>query len=126
MVLALRMRVQPGKRDDLLQVVRRMLEPDRLAKGCLSYHFYQDIEDRNAFVFVEEWESRTDLEDYIRTESFRRLLAVMDVLREAPKLDIYKVSETAGMDFVEAVLEDTAAGRGTLPIEPTTQGGRRA
>ncbi len=103
-VLTLRMRVGPGNRDNLLQVVRRMLEPNRVETGCLSYHFYQDIEDGNAFIFVEEWESGADLEAHIRTESFRELLAVMDLLIEPPKLDIHTVSHAAGIEFVGGVV----------------------
>lgn len=105
-VLTLRMRVHPGNRDRLLPVVRRMLEPNRVEDGCLSYHFYQDIEDADAFTFVEEWESRADLEAHIRTESFRKLLAAMDLLIEPPNLAIHTVSHTDGIDFIEALLQD--------------------
>ena len=106
MVLTLRMKVRPGNRDELLQVVRRMLEPTRVEQGCLGFHFYQDIEDRNAFTFLEEWESTDDLESHMCTESFRKLLAVMDLLIEPPKLHIHTVSHTAGIEFVEEVLEN--------------------
>jgi quinol monooxygenase YgiN len=105
MVLTLRMQVRAGDRAELLQVVRRMLEPTRVEQGCLGFHFYQDLEDRNAFVFLEEWESRDDLESHMRTESFRELLAVMDLLIKPPRLSIHTVSHTAGIEFVEAVLE---------------------
>jgi len=42
----------------------------------------------------------------MRTESFRELLAVMDLLIEPPKLNVLTVSHTAGIEFVEAVLEN--------------------
>jgi quinol monooxygenase YgiN len=106
MVLTLRMKVRPGHREELLQVIRRMLEPTRVEQGCLGFHFYQDIEDRNAFTFLEEWESRDDLEAHIGTESFRKLLAAMDLLSERPRIAIHTVSHTAGIDFVEDVLGD--------------------
>ena len=105
MVLILRMKVRPGNSDELLQVIRRMLEPTRVEQGCLGFRFYQDIEDRNAYTFIEEWESREDLEAHIHTESYRELLAVMDLLlAEPPQLDIHTVSQTAGIEFIEAVL----------------------
>ncbi len=105
MVLILRMKVRPGNRDELLQVIRRMLEPTRVEQGCLGFRFYQDIEDGNAYTFIEEWESREDLEVHFLTESYRELLAVMDLLlAEPPQLDIHTVSQTAGIEFIEAVL----------------------
>jgi quinol monooxygenase YgiN len=106
LVLTLRMKVRSGEREELLQVIRRMLEPTRIEQGCLSFHFYQDVEDGNAFTFLEEWESTGDLESHMRTESFRELLAVMDLLIEPPKLSVHRVSHTAGIEFIEAVLGD--------------------
>ena len=105
MGLILRMKVRPGNRDELLRVIRRMLEPTRVEQGCLGFRVYQDIEDRNVYTFIEEWESSEDLEAHILTESYRELLAVMDLLlAEPPQLDIHTVSQTAGIEFIEAVL----------------------
>jgi quinol monooxygenase YgiN len=106
MVVTLRMKVRPCNRDGLLEVIRRMLEPTRVEQGCLGFHFYQDVEERNAFTFLEEWESTDDLEAHMRTESFRELLAVMDLLIEPPRLNIHTVSHTAGIEFVEAVIKN--------------------
>lgn len=106
MILAtLKMIVQPERRSDLLETMRGMLEPARVERGCLSYHLYEDVEDRNAFVLVEEWESQEDLESHIRTDSQRQLLTLMDLLSEQPELRFNTVSHTAGMDLIENVIQ---------------------
>ena len=106
MILAtLKMIVQPERRSDLLETMRGMLEPARVERGCLSYRLYEDVEDRNAFVLVEEWETQQDLESHIRTDNQRRLLALMDLLSEQPELRFNTVSHTAGMDLIENVLQ---------------------
>ena len=108
MILAtLKMIVHPEKRRDLLETMRGMLEPARVERGCLSYHLYEDVEDRNAFVLVEEWETQGDLEKHIRTDNQRRVLALMDLLSEQPELRFNTVSHTAGMELIEGILHRT-------------------
>jgi quinol monooxygenase YgiN len=112
MILAtLKMIVRPERRGDLLETMRGMLEPARVERGCLSYHLYEDIENRNAFVLVEEWKTQKDLESHLRTDNQQRLLALMDLLSEQPELRFNTVSHTAGMDLIENVLKTDGPGR---------------
>jgi quinol monooxygenase YgiN len=97
--------VRPERRSDLLETIRGMLEPARVERGCLSYRFYQDVEDRNAFVLLEEWATQEELERHITRDNERRLLALMDLLSEQPELRFNTVSQTAGMDLIENVLK---------------------
>jgi len=101
----LKMIVQPERRSDLLETMRGMLEPARVERGCLSYRLYEDVEDTNAFVLLEEWATQEDLERHISKDNQRRLLALMDLLSEQPELRFNTVSHTAGMDLIEDVLK---------------------
>ena len=96
--------VQPERRSDLLETMRGMLEPARVERGCLSYCLYEDVEDRNSFILVEEWATQKDIERHISKDNNRRLLALMDLLSEQPELQYNTVSHTAGMDLIENVL----------------------
>ena len=105
MIIAiLRMIVRPEKRNDLLETMRGMLEYVRVERGCLSYRLYEDVEDRNTFVLVEEWKTQNDLERHIRTDNHHRLMALMDLLSRQPELRFNTVSHTSGMDVIENVL----------------------
>jgi len=101
----LKMIVQPERRRDLLETMRGMLEPARVERGCLSYRLYEDVEDTNAFVLLEEWATQEDLERHISKDNQRRLLALMDLLSEQPEFRFDTVSHTAGMDLIEDVLK---------------------
>lgn len=104
MILAtLRMVVRPESRYDLLETMRGMLEPARVERGCLTYRLCEDVENRNAFVLLEEWETPEDLERHILTDNHRRLLALVDLLSEQPELRFNTVSHTAGMELIEKV-----------------------
>jgi quinol monooxygenase YgiN len=106
MILAtLRMIIRPEMRRDFLETMRGMLEPTRVERGCLSYRLYEDVEDINTFVLVEEWATQKDLENHICTDNQRQLLALMDLLNEQPELRFSTVSHTKGMDLIEDVLK---------------------
>jgi len=103
-LVTLKMKAQPERRYDLLETMRGMLEPARVERGCLNYNLYEDVEDRNASILIEEWATEEDLERHIRTDHQRRVLALMDLLSEQPELRVNTVSHTAGMDLIENVL----------------------
>lgn len=103
-LVTLRLVATPENRDALLDVVRGILEPTRVEEGCMSYHFYEQIDRKNAFAFVEEWKSLTHFKNHIRTHNYSTVLAIMDLLSEPPEIKINNVSYTAGMGFIEEVL----------------------
>jgi quinol monooxygenase YgiN len=104
------MTVRTERRRDLLETMRGMMEPTRVERGCLSFRLYQDVENRNTFILIEEWETQEDLERHISKDNQRQLLTLMDLLSEQPELRFNTVSHTAGMDLIEEVLK--ADGRG--------------
>jgi len=77
-----------------------MLEPTRDEPGCISYCLYEDIENKNFFTLVEEWKTRVDLETHVRTDNYRRLLVLMNLLRVPPKLRFSTVSRTTEMELL--------------------------
>jgi len=104
-LVTLRMIVQPERRHDLLETIRGMREPVRVERGCLSYRLYEDVEDKNIFVLIEEWKTQNDLENHILTDNHRRLMALMDFLSKQPELHFNTVSHTAGFELIENVLK---------------------
>jgi len=97
-IVTLRMTVRPDKRHDFMESIRGMLGPTRIERGCISYCLYEDIENNNTFTLVEEWETRDDLEKHVRTDNYRRLLELMDLLSEPYELRFSTVSQTAEME----------------------------
>ncbi|MDQ7787388.1 MAG: antibiotic biosynthesis monooxygenase family protein [Thermodesulfovibrionales bacterium] len=110
-LVTLRMVVRPERRRDLLETMRGMLEPVRVERGCLSYRLYENVEDRNSFVLVEEWKTQKDLENHLCTYNQRQLLALMDILSEQPELRFNTVSQTTGMSLIENVLKTDGPGK---------------
>lgn len=104
-IKTLRMVVKNDKRDEVMQTVRGILESTRWTQsGCISYRFYQDIENKNAFILVGEWKTQEELERHLRTSIFKRLLMVMELSKEMPEIKFNTISNTSGMEIVERAL----------------------
>lgn len=101
----LKMIVLPERRRDLLETMRGMFEPVRVERGCLSYRLYEDVENSNTFILLEEWATQEDIERHISKDSQRQILALMDILSEQPEFRFHTVSSTAGMDLIENVFK---------------------
>ena len=101
-IAVLRMVVRPERCGEVEQIMRGILESTRVQRGCLAYGFYRDVEDEHAYVILERWRSQEDMEEFIRSESYRRLLAAMELLTEPPEVMINAISYTAGLEAVKA------------------------
>ena len=83
----------PGKRDELVAVLRASQERSRAEPGCLRYGFSTAVEDPDAFVAVEEWADREALEVHLGTENIREFMgALPGLVAGAPQLLMHEIS----------------------------------
>ena len=75
-----RITVPSEKRKEFLQTVGRLLEPSKRAKGCRTFDFYLDASDENSTLLVSEWDTETDLNNYLGSDDFKVLKGAMTVL----------------------------------------------
>jgi len=75
-----RIMVQPEKRTEFFQTVGRLLTPIKSAKGCRTFDFYLDASDENSTLLVSEWETETDLTNYLHSNDFAVLRGAITVL----------------------------------------------
>lgn len=75
-----RITVPPEKRTEFLQTIGRLLEPSKRAVGCRAFDFYVDAADENSTLLVSEWETETDLNNYLGSDDFAVLRGAIRVL----------------------------------------------
>jgi quinol monooxygenase YgiN len=75
-----RIKVPPDKRTELWQTMGRLLEPVKKVKGCRSFEFYVDAADENSSLLMSEWDTESDLNDYLRSNDFAVLRGAITVL----------------------------------------------
>ncbi|MCW2582665.1 MAG: antibiotic biosynthesis monooxygenase family protein [Klenkia sp.] len=87
---------RPDGRADLVALLVEAARASRQEQGNLSYAFHADLEDPNALVSVEEWETREDLDRHMGTPGLAALLQALPPLVTAdPTITVHEVAATA-------------------------------
>ena len=102
-IVRITMNVLPEKQLEFTQTLLSLIEPMGKEAGCLSYAVLCDIEDKSLFSLLEEWESREDMDHHISSHRFGVLLGTKTLLSEPPKIQIYTVSHSEGVEVVNAL-----------------------
>jgi quinol monooxygenase YgiN len=71
---------RPEKRMELSQTIAGLLGPVRHVKGCRTFRFYLDAADENSSLLLSEWESESDLDQYLSSDDFAVLKGALAVL----------------------------------------------
>ena len=102
-IVTMRIKVPSGRRKEFLDSARLILGPTEVQPGCISSRFYQDLNDPNTALYVEEWESRENLEHHIKSDTYRIILSLMELSEEPPDIKINTISKTEGLEAIEAL-----------------------
>lgn len=65
--LIAKLKTKPGSMAAIREAVAPCLEATRKEPGCICYDLYQNIEDPDSLVFVEQWETREALAAHFET-----------------------------------------------------------
>ncbi|MBA4368895.1 MAG: antibiotic biosynthesis monooxygenase [Desulfobacterium sp.] len=101
-VVKITMNVLPEKQLEVMQTLISMIEPTEKEKGCLNYDIFYDIQDKNCFNLLEEWETREDLEYHLKSYRFGVLLGTRALLCEPLKIKIHTIFQSEGMEAINA------------------------
>jgi quinol monooxygenase YgiN len=102
-IVRITMNALPEKRTEVMQTLLSMIEPMENERGCRGCHLLRDIEDKNVFSLMEEWETREDLNNHIKSYRFCVLLGTKSLLCESPQIEIHTVSHSEGMKAINDV-----------------------
>ena len=102
MILAtLRMVMPAQRRSEVLKTLKSMSWETRIQPGCLSSRLYHDVDEESAFMVEEVWSNQDQLDRYLRSEDYRRMLLVMEMAGEPPEIKFQTISEPAGIEVIE-------------------------
>jgi quinol monooxygenase YgiN len=63
-VVTARLQTTDDKRDDFVRVVQAMCEASRREPGCQGYRLYEDTEQPNRYLILEEWDDDAALQQH--------------------------------------------------------------
>jgi quinol monooxygenase YgiN len=99
-VVRITMNVLPEKQKELVQTLLSMIELTEMEAGCLSFALFCNMEDKNLLNLLEEWQSRKDLDQHLRSDMFGVLLGTKSLLIEPHGIHIYTIGQSEGMEAV--------------------------
>jgi quinol monooxygenase YgiN len=95
-----RVRTDTDKREALVRIGQAVAGASRAETGCISYGLYEDTENENEFVFVEEWESTEALKRHFATAHIAEFLQAISATIVAPP-DVKFHTIASSMDLAE-------------------------
>lgn len=100
-IASLKIKVSHEKQQSALQIIRTILGYTCAQPGCISMTFYQDTNDPESMVLLEEWKDWRSIEKHIQSKSYRNILELMELSSEQPEIKFNSISETTGMEVIE-------------------------
>jgi quinol monooxygenase YgiN len=98
-----RVRTDAQRRDELVRVGQAVAQASRAEEGCIGYRIYQDTENPDEFVFVEEWESDEALRRHFATSHVAEFMqAITATLAAPPDVKFHKVASSLDLADVGA------------------------
>ncbi len=93
----------PSSREDILQIARSQFGPVQVIPGCLGTRLCEDIEQSGLFIWEETWTSLELLEQRVASDSFRIVLALMDISSGSPEITVNEVINEHGMEWITSI-----------------------
>ncbi len=82
-------------------MLRSLIGPTRVETGCMGCRLYQEVNERYAITWMEEWNTQDDLERHLRSPQYRRILAALDMSDVQPEIRFDTVVDSKGMQLIE-------------------------
>ncbi len=93
-----RVQTDPERRGELVALGQAVAAESRAEAGCIGYRLYEDTEQPDAFVFIEEWESDEALQRHFATPHIADFLAAFPAtLTAAPDVSFHTVAGTRSL-----------------------------
>lgn len=105
-MVTLHIRVPRNVTTHVIDLFESYRGPVSVRAGCRSVQLYSHYSTPGEFMLIEEWGSPGALNDHIRSDDFRKVLALMDLAAIAPDLRFHTVSSAKGFDLVRELRQE--------------------
>ncbi len=102
-ISAIRIFPPRDQRRHLLAVLRSVQGPTQAQPRCQECQIYEEDGYDEAVLFLERWDSETDMERHIRSDLYQRILAAMEISRMPPEIAFHYISQTKGIELIQAL-----------------------
>lgn len=90
-----------GREQELGIALLSLIGPIKVEQGCLSCHLLRTWPMQDRFQVEARWNSETDLVCHLQSDTYKRLLLLMELSATPPVVEFLTVFEFRGLDLVE-------------------------
>jgi quinol monooxygenase YgiN len=102
--LTVRLTAASGHAHQLVDALHSVMQHG-VQRGYSHAYIAADVDEANAFWYVEDWQDETALEGELGSERFSQLLALVETSAAPPILEFRIITEARGLEYVSAVRE---------------------
>lgn len=82
--------IKPENLEKVIAMYDEMITETRKEKGCISYEFFQDMNEENTIAMIEEWEDQECFDAHTQTAHFKKIVPQVGELQESSELRIFR------------------------------------
>jgi quinol monooxygenase YgiN len=94
-----------GQTRPIMMALHSVAAETRTARGCAGCSVATDLADRGIVRYTEEWLTEDDLRLRMQSDTFSRLIVLIEDATQPPRIEFTLPHETRGIDFVAEVRE---------------------
>ena len=102
-IATLKMTPPSREKQKVLGAFRAILSWAGRSPGCLECSFFAETEPDEAILIVERWRSEEDLRRHLQSDTYRKILELVELSTEPPEIRFYRVVEAFGLELVEQI-----------------------
>jgi len=99
-LVIIRMKVHCEKHIELSQTMVLLSGSIRMEKGCRRCDFCQNVEKENELCLLEEWDTRENLMNHLKSERFKVLRGAVNLLKEPHEMMFHTIFHPEGLEKV--------------------------
>jgi quinol monooxygenase YgiN len=101
MHVTIRIVTKAENQKEAFAILRSVAEQTKVEPDCISSRIYRDTQNDCALMFEELWKSEEYLYKHIRSDTYRKVLFVIEMAVEEPEIRFETISRANGIETIE-------------------------
>ena len=102
-VSLIELKPSPGKRAEILELLRYSADHVGTKAGSLGSRVYEENDGEETILYLERWSREEDFRQHVQSNLYLGVLAALDLAMDRREVNFYEVSDTKSMEFIVAV-----------------------
>jgi len=88
----------------IIEALRSVVNPLQFNKNCLKTGVWQNADDPNSIMVLEIWKNMPELEKYLQSSHYKRMIEVIEMSAEKPEIRFIDSEMALGLEWLEKII----------------------